>query len=138
MRAAAVLAPLDPFVELGAMRDVWSRHAVRVLTLASLDDALLAARITLSHLVVGLHRPSVVVTTGLCRSVPLPLFVDLAGEVPPWADAFGAPLMPLDDFLRAQGLDGVLRSGRRVFRLRASPVRGSRPPAQASRARGPK
>ena len=114
VRAGDVPGPIDPFAELGAMRDAWSEHDVRVLTLASFDDALLAARMERSHVVVALHRRSVVVTTLLCPSVPLPALVDLAAQVP-WADAFGAPLLPLEAFIRAHRLDGAVGSADACF-----------------------
>ena len=64
---------------------------------------------------------------GLCPSVPLPALIDLAAQVP-WADAFGAPLLPLDAFLHAHDLGGAPNaSGRRLLRLGASPVRPSSP-----------
>ena len=107
VHAGDVPEPIDPFAELGAMRDAWSEHDVRVLTLASFDDPLLAARISRNHVVVALDRLCVVVTARLCPSLPLPPLVDLNAQVP-WVDAFGAPLLPLDEFLRVQGLDGVL------------------------------
>ena len=107
MHAGDVPGPPDPFAELGAMRDAWSGHSVRVLTMASFDDPLLAARLSRTHVVVALHRLSVVDTIGLCSSVPLPPLVDLAAQVP-WADAFGAPLLPLEAFLHAHGFDGAV------------------------------
>ena len=107
VHAGDVPGPPDPFAELGAMRDAWSEHHVRVLTMASFDDPLLAARLSRTHVVVALHRLSVVDTIGLCSSVPLPPLVDLAAQVP-WADAFGAPLLPLEPFLHAHGLDGAV------------------------------
>ena len=113
VRAGDVPGPPDPFAELGAMRDAWSEHDVRVLTLASFDDPLLAARLSRTHVIVALHRLSVGITVGLCPSVPLPPLVDLNAQVP-WKD-FGAPLLPLDPFLHAQGLDGAVGSADACF-----------------------
>ena len=114
VHAGDVPEPIDPFAELGAMRDAWSEHDVRVLTLASFDDALLAARMERSHVVVALHRRSVVATTLLCPSVPLPALVDLAADVP-WSAGFGAPLLPLEAFIRAHRLDGAVGSADACF-----------------------
>ena len=114
VHAGDVAEPLDPFAELGAMGDAWSGRDVRVLALASFDDALPAARMERSHVVVALHRPSVVATTRLCPSVPLPGLIDLAAQVP-WADAFGAPLLPLEAFLHAHDLGGAVGSADACF-----------------------
>ena len=85
----------------------------KVVTLASFDDPLLVARLSRTHVIVALHRLSVGITVGLCPSVPLPPLVDLNAQVP-WED-FGAPLLPLDPFLHAQGLDGAVGSAEACF-----------------------
>ena len=82
--------------------------------MASFHDALLAARMERSHVVIALHRRSVAVTTLLCPSAPPPGLVDLAAQVP-WSAGFGAPLLPLEAFLHAHGLDGAVGSADACF-----------------------
>ena len=114
VRVGDVPPPIDPFDELAAMSDAWSEHNVRVLTLASFDDPLMAARLSRTHVLVALHSLSVVGTVGLCPSVPLPPLADLAAHVP-WAEAFGAPLLPLDALLHAHRLGGAVGSANACF-----------------------
>ena len=95
------------------------------------DDPLLAARLSRTHVIVALHRLSVGITVGLCPSVPLPPLVDLNAQVP-WED-FGAPLLPLDPFLHAQGLDGAVGSADACF---GSALRQVRPHCALARASG--
>ena len=109
VHAGDVPEPIDPFVELGAMRTMWSGHSVRVLTLESFADPLLAARISANHVVVALDHSSIVSAVRLCPAPALPVLFDLHAQVP-WAAAFGAPLLPLAGFLRAHGLRGATGS----------------------------
>ena len=106
--------PIDLFAELAAMSDAWTKENVRVLTLASFDDPLIAARLSRTHVLVVLHKLSAVVTVALCPLVPLPPRIDLDGQVP-WTDAFGAPLLPLEAFLHAHDLAGAVGSADDCF-----------------------
>ena len=54
VRAGGALEPVDPWGELGAMRDAWVTHYLRILNLASFSDPLLSVRLSTSDFVVGL------------------------------------------------------------------------------------
>ena len=122
--------PIDLFAELAAMSDAWTKENVRVLTLASFDDPLIAARLSRTHVLVVLHKLSAVVTVALCPLVPLPPRIDLDGQVP-WTDAFGAPLLPLEAFLARARPRRRGRLRRRLLRLGAPAVRADCAPARA-------
>ena len=75
--------------ELAALRNAWSDRYVRVLSLGSLADPLLEARVTASALVIALDLKTIAVATGLWSSAILPPIVDLSTAVP-WQAAVGS------------------------------------------------
>ena len=115
VRAGDSRAGLRALVELAAVCDAPSAPDVRVQSLASCRDPLVSARLACNRVVVALTRRGVVLAGELFPSVDSPpsfappWLVDLE-EAVPWAGGFGYPLFPLDDFLRAEGLDGVVGS----------------------------
>lgn len=109
---------VDPSAELSPMRGVFDPADLRILTLPSCDDPLLSARLARAHLLIVLHGGDEAFAGSLLRPaclppsvapIPRPLVVALAREAP-WVDSFGAPLLPLPEFLRAQGLLGLAES----------------------------
>ena len=110
VRVGDRLTRLDPWVELGAMRDAWAEHYLRILTLVSFSDPLLSVRLSTSELVVGLDRACLEVIGHSISSLTQRPLADLPADVP-WRDAFGVPLLPLHAFLRAHGLDGAVGTG---------------------------
>ena len=115
VRAGDPPARLRAPAELGAVCGVAGEPDVRVLSLASCRDPLVSARLGCNAVVVAL-RP---LEAGLAgelfpavaapASLPAPRVVDLEESIP-WAGAFGRPLRPLDDFLRAEGLSRFVGS----------------------------
>ena len=105
--AGAALEPVDPWVELGAMRDAWPGHYVQILNLASFSDPLLSVRLSTSDFVVALDPASLEVIGHLFPSATQRPLAALSADVP-WRDAFGVALLPLTPFLRAHGLGGAV------------------------------
>ena len=110
VRAGSALAPLDPPAELGALRALCPGDSMRVVTLDSLDDPLLSASLSRSHVHVCLHAavaaalPPLFPVLPALPMAPQPRAVRLDADVP-WADAFGTPLLPLGQLLRALDLE---------------------------------
>ena len=108
-------AGLRPLVDLGAVCGAAGEPDVRVHALASCHDPLVSARLSCNALVVALSGLGAALAAELFPSVASPpsfgrpRVVDLE-EAIPWAGAFGRPLSPLGDFLRAEGLEGVVGS----------------------------
>ena len=118
LRAGSVSPYVDPTQELRAMRGDFDPADLRVLMLPSCDDPLLSARLARAHLLIVLHDGDEALAGSLLRParlppsvapIPPPLVVALARKVP-WADSFGAPLLPLPEFLRAQRLPELAES----------------------------
>ena len=103
------LAPVDPWAELGAMRDAWTGHHLRVLSVPSPDDGLVFGRLSRCDLVVGINVPSVLAARSLCPNLTARSLVPLCAEVP-WLDAYGSALFPLDPFFDAFALDAEVGS----------------------------
>ena len=101
---AEPIAATSASAELRGIRDAWRGSHERVLSLGSLADPLLAARIAAPALVIVLDRKSLANAAALCSSAILPPLVDLSTAVP-WDSAFGTPLLPLEPFVAACGLD---------------------------------
>ena len=91
------------------MADAWSDQHVRVLCLPWFTDPLLRAALTGRKFVIGLDETPLRFVRSLCPSAVPPALVSLSAEIP-WQEAFGLPLLPLESFLRAHGLDGVVGS----------------------------
>ena len=102
VRAGAALTPLDPLVELAAVRPGWTGRSERVLTVDSLADPLLRCRTTHNHMIVALDATCAAAAERLNPGLRRPPLVDLSASVP-WCDTFGAPL---DALLRAHGAGG--------------------------------
>ena len=119
VRAGAALAPLDPLVELAAMRSAWAGRRERVLTIDSLTDPLLRCRMTHNHMLIAVDATCAAAAERLTPGLRRPPLVDLSAAVP-WCDVFGAPLEKL---LREPGAGGPpaclspLRQSARVARL---------------------
>ena len=94
VRAGAWLAPLDPLVELAAVRAAWDRRRERVLIVDSLDDPVLRIRTVHNHMIVALDGASAAAAEQLNPGIRRPPLVDLSTAVD-WAEAFGAPLEAL-------------------------------------------
>ena len=117
--AGAGLAPVDPWAELGAMRDAWTEHRLHLASVPSPDDALVSGRLAGCDMVVGMDVPCVLAARALCPTLTARALVPLCAEVP-WLDAYGAALLPLDRFPHARDLDaGVGSAGA----CRDSPLR---------------
>ena len=104
VRAGISPHPVDPWVELDAMRRDWSESNVRVLCVPSSENPLLRGGLTDRDLVIGLDEAAVRVAVDLCPPLRPPALVDLGAELP-WRQAYGTPLRPLAPFLRAHALD---------------------------------
>lgn len=104
VRAGVSPHPVDPWVELDAMRTEWQDSNVRVLCVPSSANPLLRGGLTDRDLVVVLDAASVRVASDLCPSAKPPALVSLADELA-WRQAYGTPLLPLAPFLRAHALD---------------------------------
>ena len=107
VRVGAGFDPVDPWVELGAMRVAWTGRYLRILNLALISDPLLSVRLSTSDFVIGLDPACVAVIRHLFPSATQRPLADLSVDVP-WRDAFGVALLPLHAFLRAYGLDYVV------------------------------
>lgn len=106
VRAGAALAPLDPFVELAALRPAWAGRFERVLSVASLSDPVLRVRTAHNHMVIAVDGVSATAAERLNPGLGRPPLVELSAAVR-WRDAFGAPL---DELLRTHGAGGPLAS----------------------------
>ena len=106
VRAGAALDPLDPFVELAAVRPGWAGRCERALTMDSLADPLLGCRMTHNHMVVAFDDAAAAAAERLNPDLRRPPLVDLSAAVC-WADAFGAPPEAL---LRERGARGPVAS----------------------------
>ena len=104
VRAGSASHPVDPWVELRAMRDEWKDCNVRALCIPASTNPLVCEGLVDRALVIGLDEASVRVASDLCPSAKPPALVDLAAELP-WRQAYGADLVPLAPFLRAHALD---------------------------------
>ena len=117
--AGAGLAPVDPWAELGAMRDAWTEHRLH-LALGAL--ARRRARVRAARRLRHGRRDGRAVRPGRSGALSDP---DRSGARPlcaevPWLDAYGAALLPLDRFPHARDLDaGVGSAGA----CRDSPLR---------------
>lgn len=115
VRAGDPPARLRAPAELAAVCDVAGEPDVRVLSLASCRDPLVSARLGCNTLLVALRPLEAGLAGELFPAVAAPpsfpalRVVDLEESVP-WEGAFGRPLRPLDDFLRAEGLRCVVGS----------------------------
>ena len=103
-RAGVSPHPVDPWVELDAMRRDWSESNVRVLCVPSSANPLLCGGLTDRDLVIALDAVSVRVASDLCPPLRPTALVGLGAELP-WRQAYGTPLRPLAPFLRAHALD---------------------------------
>ena len=98
VRAGISPQPVDPWLELDAMRHAWSEFNVRVLCVPSSENPLLRGGLIDRDLVIGLDEASVRVAAELCPGARPPALVNLGAELP-WRDAYGSPLLPLTPFL---------------------------------------
>lgn len=99
VRAGPALAPVDPFVELAAIRSAWDGRLERLLLVDSLGDPLLSLRILHNHMVVAFDGAVAAAAEALVPGLRRPPLVDLTSAVD-WTEAFGAPL---EEFIRARG-----------------------------------
>ena len=104
VRAGISPQPVDPWLELDAMRHAWSEFNVRVLCVPSSENPLLRGGLIDRDLVIGLDEASVRVAAELCPGARPPALVSLGAELP-WRDAYGSSLLPLTPFLRAHAVD---------------------------------
>ena len=104
LRAGSATHPVDPWVELAAMRDVWRDCNVRALCIPSSTNPLVGEGLVDRDLVIALDAPAVRVASDLCPTLRPPALVSLGAELP-WTQAYGTPLLPLPPFLRAHALD---------------------------------
>ena len=104
VRVGAGFDPVDPWVELGAMRVAWAGRYLRLLNLASFSDPLLSVRLCTSDFLIGLDPACVEVIRRLFPLATQRPLADLSADVP-WRDAVGVALLPLHAFPRAHGLD---------------------------------
>ena len=104
VRAGSASYPVDPWVELRAMRDEWKDCNVRALCIPASTDPLVREGIVDRDFVIALDAPSVRVASELSPSAKPPALVNLGAELP-WRQAYGADLLPLAPFLRAHALD---------------------------------
>ena len=104
VRAGSASHPIDPWVELRAMRDEWKDCNVRALCIPESTTPLVCERLVDRALVICLDAPAVRVASDLCPSAKPPALVNFAAELP-WREAYGADLVPLAPFLRAHALD---------------------------------
>ena len=104
LRAGSATHPVDPWVELAAMRDEWRDCNVRALCIPSSTNPLVGEGLVDRDLVIALDAPAVRVAADLCPTLRPPALVNLSAELP-WRQAYGTPLRPLAPFLRAHALD---------------------------------
>ena len=104
LRAGSASHPVDPWVELAAMRDEWRECNVRALCIPSATNALVGQGLVDRDLVLALDAPAVRVASELCPTLGVPALVNLGAELP-WRQAYGNPLLPLAPFLRAHAPD---------------------------------
>ena len=104
VRAGSASHPVDPWVELGAMREEWRDCNVRTLCIPASTNPLVCEGIVDRALVICLDAPAVRVASDLCPSAKPPALVNLGAELP-WRQAYGNPLLPLAPFLRAHAPD---------------------------------
>ena len=104
LRAGSALYPVDPWVELRAMRDEWKDCNVRALCIPASTNPLVREAIVDRDFVIALDECSLRVALDLSPSAKPPAFVNLGAELP-WSQAYGADLVPLAPFLRAHALD---------------------------------
>ena len=104
LRAGSAPHPVDPWVELRAMRDVWQDCNVRTLCIPAPTNPIVCEGLVDRDLVIALDAASVRVASDLCPLLRPPALVDLGAEIP-WRQAYGNPLRPLAPFLRAHALD---------------------------------
>ena len=119
VRAGFSLPPVDPWVEIAPMHHGWKEHAVRVLCVPTLYDPRIVGGLAAAELIIGLDASAVGFAGSLCADAQPPSLVDLSLEVS-WPDAYGAPLLPLPDFLAAHlpGVEAVSPGTRRPSALR--------------------
>ena len=104
LRAGSATHPVDPWVELAAMRDEWRDYNVRTLCIPAPTNPIVCEGLVDRDLVIALDAASVRVASDLCPNLRPPALVDLGAEIP-WRQAYGTPLRPLAPFLRAHALD---------------------------------
>ena len=104
LRAGSATHPVDPWVELAAMRDEWQDCNVRTLCIPAPTNPLVCEGLVDRDLVIALDAPAVRVASDLCPNLRPPALVDLGAELP-WRQAYGTLLRPLAPFLRAHALD---------------------------------
>ena len=123
VRAGFSVPPVDPWVEVSPMHNGWKEHAVRVLCVPTLYDPRIVGGLAAAELIIGLDASAVGFAGSLCADAQPPSLVDLSLEVS-WPDAYGAPLLPLPDFLAAHlpGVEAVSPGTRRPSALRQCAV----------------
>ena len=104
VRAGSASHPVDPWVELAAMRDEWRDCSVRTLCIPAPTNPLVCEGMVDRDLAIVLDAPAVRVAADLCPTLRPPALVNLGAELP-WRQAYGADLVPLAPFLRAHALD---------------------------------
>ena len=104
LRAGSAIHPVDPWVELAAMRDEWRDFNVRTLCIPSSTNPLVCEGLVDRDLVIALDAPAARVASDLCPTLRPPALVSLGAELP-WTQAYGTPLLPLPPFLRAHAPD---------------------------------
>ena len=104
LRAGSATHPVDPWVELAAMRDEWRDYNVRTLCIPAPTNPIVCEGLVDRDLVIALDAPAVRVASDLCPTLRPPALVDLGAEFP-WRPAYGTDLVPLAPFLRAHALD---------------------------------
>ena len=105
VRAGFSLPPVDPWVEISPMHNGWKEHTARVLCVPTLYDPRIVGGPAAAELIIGLDASAVRLASRLSADAQPPALVNLAAEVA-WQAAYGAPLLPLADFLTAH-LPGV-------------------------------
>ena len=105
VRAGFSLPPVDPWVEISPMHNAWQENSVRVLCVPTLYDPRIVGGLAAAELIIGLDASAVRFASRLSADAQPPALVNLAAEVA-WQAAYGAPLLPLADFLAAH-LPGV-------------------------------
>ena len=104
LRAGSASHPVDPWVELAAMREEWKDCNVRTLCIPAPTNPLVCEGLVDRDLVIALDAPAARVASDLCPSAKPPALVNLRAELP-WRQAYGTDLLPLAQFLRAHALD---------------------------------
>ena len=104
LRAGSASHPVDPWVELAAMREEWKDCNVRTLCIPAPTNPLVCEGLVDRDLVIALDAPAVRVAADLCPTLRPPALVNLGAELP-WRQAYGADLVPLAPFLSAHALD---------------------------------